>query len=231
MCSPWIFYIMISRVKCCFSCTLKPVERVFCFQRGSLAESLVNNGFISLEIADCPGIQLPICNTTMTSRLSQHERAESCNETQTWCCNLSSHHCQSLLTLMTCTSMTHSPTTTRTYSWQCSWDLPAIIAVDLYSGLKGHRLRPSSVTTSPVSLLTREKLAVFWRTHIWSIYVYVHGWEKEQWPMPTSIRQENTTQLVFTSESLVKLVWWLWIGLRGLEKIVETKWEWELILS
>lgn len=46
------------------------------------------------------------------------------------------------------------------------------MAVDLYSGLKGQRLRPSSVTISPVSLLTREKSAVFWRTqtHIkWKI--------------------------------------------------------------
>lgn len=37
------------------------------------------------------------------------------------------------------------------------------MAVDLYSGLKGHRLRPSSVTISPISLRTREKSDVFWR--------------------------------------------------------------------
>lgn len=50
-------------------------------------------------------------------------------------------------------------------SWQSLWDLPAMMAVDLYSGLKGQRLRPSSVTISPVSLLTRVKSAVFWRKH------------------------------------------------------------------
>lgn len=37
------------------------------------------------------------------------------------------------------------------------------MAVDLYSGLKGHRLLPSSVTISPISLRTREKSDVFWR--------------------------------------------------------------------
>lgn len=41
--------------------------------------------------------------------------------------------------------------------------LPAMMAVDLYSGLKGQRPRPSSVTISPVWLLTRVKSAVFWR--------------------------------------------------------------------
>jgi hypothetical protein len=38
-----------------------------------------------------------------------------------------------------------------------------MMAVDLYSGLKGQRPRPSSVTISPVWLLTRVKSAVFWR--------------------------------------------------------------------
>lgn len=84
MCSPQNFYIMIRRVNCCFSCTLKPVERVFCFQGSSLAESLVNNRFISLKITDCTSIQLPICNTTMMSRVNTSQRAAaSRNETQT----------------------------------------------------------------------------------------------------------------------------------------------------
>lgn len=41
--------------------------------------------------------------------------------------------------------------------------------------------------------------------------------------MPTSVRQQDNTQLVFTSEVLVKPVCSLWIGLRGLERIVEKK--------
>lgn len=50
-------------------------------------------------------------------------------------------------------------------SWQSVWDLPAMMAVDLYSGLKGQRPRPSSVIISSASLLAREKSAVFWGTH------------------------------------------------------------------
>lgn len=78
------FYIMIHRVNCCLSCTLKPVEWVLCLQRSSLAETLVNNGLISLEITDCTSIQLPICNTTMTSRVNISNRAvASSNDIQT----------------------------------------------------------------------------------------------------------------------------------------------------
>lgn len=38
-----------------------------------------------------------------------------------------------------------------------------MMAVDLYSGLKGQRLRPSSITTSPSSSLSSVNVDVFWR--------------------------------------------------------------------
>lgn len=91
--------------------------------------------------------------------------------------------------------------------------LPAIIAVDLYSGLKGQRLRPSSVTTSPLSLLTREKLSVFWGTHTSNIHLL--RWE---------------TVLTYAQPLFGVYIWdtgrvcVLWIGLRGLEGFVEKKW-------
>lgn len=40
-------------------------------------------------------------------------------------------------------------------------DLPAMMAVDLYSGLNGQRLRPSSVKISPASFLAKEKSEAF----------------------------------------------------------------------
>lgn len=102
-----------------------------------------------------------------------------------------------LSALMTGALTTRSSTSPLTYSWQSPGDLPAIIAVDLYSGLKGHRLRPSSVTTSPVSLLTREKSAVFWRTRTWNIYV--HGSETEHCP---TLTPEASTQCLHLKH------WW-----------------------
>lgn len=41
--------------------------------------------------------------------------------------------------------------------------LPTMMAVDLYSGLKGQRLRPSSITISPTSSLSSVNVDVFWR--------------------------------------------------------------------
>lgn len=77
-------FILWYRVNCCWSRTLKPVERVLRLQRSSLAETLVNNGLISLEITDCTSIQLPICNTTMTSRVNTSGRAAAAsNDIQT----------------------------------------------------------------------------------------------------------------------------------------------------
>lgn len=40
---------------------------------------------------------------------------------------------------------------------------PTMMAVDLYSGLKGQRLRPSSIMTSPSSSLSSVNVDVFWR--------------------------------------------------------------------
>lgn len=40
---------------------------------------------------------------------------------------------------------------------------PTMMAVDLYSGLKGQRLRPSSITASPSSSLSSANVDVFWR--------------------------------------------------------------------
>lgn len=37
-----------------------------------------------------------------------------------------------------------------------------MMAVDLYSGLKGHLLRPSSITTSPTSSLSSVNVDAFW---------------------------------------------------------------------
>lgn len=41
--------------------------------------------------------------------------------------------------------------------------IPTMMAVDLDSGLKGQRLRPSSITTSPTSSLSSANVDVFWR--------------------------------------------------------------------
>ena len=41
--------------------------------------------------------------------------------------------------------------------------IPTMMAVDLYSGLKGQRLRPSSITTSPTSSLSSVNVDVFWK--------------------------------------------------------------------
>lgn len=41
--------------------------------------------------------------------------------------------------------------------------VPTMMAVDLYSGLKGQRLRPSSITTSPTSSLSSVNVDVFWK--------------------------------------------------------------------
>ncbi len=46
------------------------------------------------------------------------------------------------------------------FAWAYS---PTVIAVDLYSGLNGQRPRPSSITCSPFSSLSREKLEMFYK--------------------------------------------------------------------